>query len=355
MKTKKEFKIVECRGSPHDIGFQYGISCKQNIIRSINLHMKGLEVLYNASKEQVLCMAKKYLSLTEKFHPDLIEQLQGTAEGAEVSFDEVFALRCMLELGEYYKPVMGLCTSFAATGEATKNEETIIGQNIDWTPNFSIDLLRIKPKKGVESLVLAFGGVAEWSLTSAGLGLAMNLILTPPEVQRINIPCSVVIHKAIQQKNLGDAVGVFAENGRGLLNYVLANSEGDIIDIETTPDDFNILYPERDFIVHSNHYVTERFKKGDHAYTCCPDTYVRLPRLKKLMNEHYGNLSAEVMMELITDHDNYPSSICRHVDEEKPLYLHFETLISIIILPKEKTLYIAYGQPCKYEYVEYKL
>ena len=274
----------------------------------------------------------------------------------------------MLELGEYYQQIValrgyhqlftmpGLCTSFAATGDATENGETIIGQNIDWIPDFPVDLLRVKPKKGFEALTLVFGGILEWNLTAAGLGIAMNLILTPYEQQRINVPCSFVASKAMRQKNIGDAIGVIAGYGRGILNYVLASHEGDIVQIETTPDDFNILYPENDFLVHSNHYLTDRFRKGEIIYAIgAADSYVRAHRLKRLMSKHYGKLSVDIMKKLLTDHNNFPSAICRHVDESYPVHMRYETLVSVIMLPKEKVLYATYGKPCEYEYVEYKL
>jgi len=143
--------------------------------------------------------------------------------------------------------------------------------------------------------------------------------------------------------------------GRGLLNYVLASAQGDIVQVETTFNDYNVLYPdaEQSILTHFNHYLTERFKKGDNVVICCPDSYVRAERLKRLMFEHYGNLTPQIMMELLTDHGNYPSAICRHVDTDKPPVLHFETLVSLIMVPAERTAYIAYGQPCKTKYVKY--
>jgi isopenicillin-N N-acyltransferase like protein len=353
-KAEKKFKVIECSGSQYDMGVQYGKACKANVVKSIKMPMGALKALYGASREDVLANAKKYLPASQKLAPGLMEFLKGTAKGAGVSFEEVFALRTMLEQLEYYGAIKGLCTSFAATGAATENGKTIVGQNIDWSPNFPIDLLHLKPKKGPESLTIAFGGILEWSLTSKGLGLAMNLTLTPPKEQTLTVPTGVVAWKAMQQKNIGDALGIFAANARGLLNYVLASADGNLLQIESTPDDYNVLYPERDFMVHSNHYLTERFKSRDNVVVCCPDSYVRLERIKKLMNKHYGKLSPQVMMKLLADHSNYPSAICRHVDKDKPPVLHFETLVSVIMVPEDKTMYVAFGQPCKTKYVKYQ-
>ena len=73
------------------------------------------------------------------------------------------------------------------------------------------------------------------------------------------------------------------------------------------------------------------------------------------MKKHYGNLTVEVMMDFMADHSNYPNSICRHVDKDKPSEFHFETLTSYILVPEERVLYVTYGQPCKYEFIKYML
>ena len=362
MKKRKEFEIIECSGKPYDIGFQRGSACKEHIIQSINMFMEGLRGAYGVGKEQAISFGKKFLPLAEEFDPDQIEEFKGAAEGAEVSFDEVFILTCMFELGEYF-PVLfglpykgGLCTSFAATGDATKGGETIAGQNIDWTPGTTVDLLRVKPSKGPSYMTLSMGGFElDWVLNSGGLFSAVNLLLTPPERQRILVPYSMVFRKAMRQKCIGDAVGVICSTRSFGMNHLLASDEGEIIDIETTPDDFNFIYPERDMIAHSNHYLVPRFRSGDIMRTIAPDSYLRVYRLRRLMEKHYSEITVETMNELLTDHADSPSSICRHIDPDKPPALHFETLVSIIAVPKGRAMYIAYGQPCKYEYVKYAL
>ena len=355
MKERKEFKIVECSGTPYEIGFQYGSACKENILKSIEMHVGGLGFLYNASKAQIIANTQKFLPLVERFDPHLIEMLKGQAEGSGTTFEEAFALRCMIEMGDYYNQITALCTSFAATGDATKDGKTIIGQNIDWSPNFPMDLVHIKHADGLEQLTLAFGSVLEWTLSSAGVGIAMNLILSPPKDQKLNIPCGCVIPKAMRQKSIGDALSVFCEAGRGLLYYALASHEGDIIGIEGTPDDFEVLYPEGDILVHSNHYLTPRFKRGDWVYVLAPDSYLRVHRMKRLMQKNHGNISAELMMALLSDRNNHPNAICRYVDDTKPPALHFETLASVIMVPEDRTMHLSYGKPDKFEFVTYRL
>lgn len=355
MKERKDLAVIECSGTLYEIGKQYGRACKESILKSIEMNLGTLKQTYHASKEQVFVNTKKFVPHVERFDPEAIEMLRGQAEGAGVGFDEVFTLRCMINLVNYYNQIMALCTSFAAAGEATKDGKTLIGQNIDWTPDSPMNLLKKKHANGLEQLTLDFGGCNEWSLSSAGYGEAKNMILSPPEVQSRHVPTSFVSFKALRQKNIGDALGVFCEAARGVEYHVLASGEGDVIGIESTPDDFSVLQPQDDILVHSNHYLTERFEKGDWVYGLLPDTYLRVHRLRRLMDLHRGSLSVGVMMELMADHNNYPNSICRHIDEDKPQASHLETVASVIMVPEDRIIYLSYGQPCRYEYVEYRL
>jgi isopenicillin-N N-acyltransferase like protein len=106
--------------------------------------------------------------------------------------------------------------------------------------------------------------------------------------------------------------------------------------------------------VHTNHYLTERFKKGDLTGQNEPDTYFRIQRIRWLMERNYGQLTPEIMMDILADHNDYPNSVCGHVDETSPLP-HWETQASIIMIPAEGTMYVAYGNPCQNEFVEYNL
>ncbi len=355
MKERKEYKLIECSGSFYEIGRQYGEYCRDSLIGSIDSLFSDISMFQKTGKEDIIANARKYLPLVESFDPELIETLKGQADGAGVSFDEVFALRCRLEVGMYYQRIAALCTSFIATGNATRGGKTIIGQTYDLNPGISIDLVKTKFPDGLEqlSLVFAGGGVGELSLTTAGLGMVLNVMLSPAEQQTLNVPCACVIPKAMRQKRIGDALGVVCGAGRSILYYGFASAEGDIIGIETRPGDYNVIQPERDMLVHTNHYITERFKKGDKMFGFMEgDSYVRIQRLKRLMEEHYGELTVELMEEFLTDHTDYPRSICKHTDMEVQLG---ETLAAEIMVPEDGVLYATWGQPCKYEYLEYKL
>lgn len=342
------FKLIECKGTPFELGQQYGAQCKDNIARSVEQLVSGINARRVVPKEEILATAANYLPLVKTFDPEQIEFLEGQAQGSGLSLEEVFSLKCWFELSIYYDFVTTFCTSFAVGGRATKNGVTIIGQNFDLTVGLTVDLVRFRHNSGLDQLSLIFFGGCELTLSSAGLGMALNVMLGPGREQRLVVPSCSVITMAMRQKRIGDAVGIVCASGRSILHYLFADREGNMVGVETKPDDFNVLYPHGDFLVHSNHYLSERLKISDGMFGLMEgDSHIRVMRLQRLIQEHYGELTPELMMEFLGDHNNYPNSICAHFNTEMP---RGETLASIVMVPEDRVMYVTRGQPCCNDY-----
>ncbi|NPV93201.1 MAG: hypothetical protein HPY50_20765 [Firmicutes bacterium] len=352
MKQKKEFKIIECQGTPYEIGRQWGERCRENMRQALAMTFGGIAFMHQASPEAIIANAVKYLPGLQAFDPDLADLIRGQADGAGMKFEEALALKCGFDLGAYYQQLSGLCTSFAVTGSATRDGRTLLGQNIDWVPGTPLDLVRVTRPDGITQLTLVLWGIAEYTLSSAGYGMCANSTWAA-EPYRFSMPIGFYLPRAMRQQSLGQALEVLKETARGLGYYVLASAEGEIKGIESTQEEYQILEPERDFLVHSNHYLTERFKPIDLVNAVVPDSLCRVDRIKRLIEESHGELTREKMMEILSDHDGDPVAICRHGKPDDPY--RSDSLASYVMLPADRAFYIAYGNPCQYEYIEYKL
>ena len=207
--------------------------------------------------------------------------------------------------------------------------------------------------------VTAPGCLTLSGINSAGLSINMNLLRNQSSLEVTGgVPTHVMLRKVFMYERLGDAIAAIATaEGRSPKNYLLTSIGEGIIDIETTKTDLDVQYPEKDMLTHSNHFKAERFKSNDISAVLAPDTYIRGNRLYRLMEEHHGDITVDVMKQLMQDHGNYPNSICRHRDKNAPFPLAqiIKTLISIINVPEEKAVYVSLGNPCQYDYVEYRL
>jgi isopenicillin-N N-acyltransferase-like protein len=57
--------------------------------------------------------------------------------------------------------------------------------------------------------------------------------------------------------------------------------------------------------------------------------------------------------DLLSDHQGRPNSICRHPDPAVPLMLQADSLGSFIMLPAQRVMLVAAGNPCTHEYLRY--
>ena len=309
-----------------------------------------MAMFYQASKEEVVSHAIKFLPAVQKYDPYMVEMIRGQADATGLSFEEIFTQKCINELSFYYNNIAGLCTSFAVTGKATQDGKTILGQNIDFLPETQINLLKIYHSGGPVQFILSFSNSSEFAFSSAGIGICTNA--TIGQDYSFNIPVGCYLPRAMREKNIRDAMDILKQVARGLGYYYLADINGHISGIESTHNDFEILYPERDILLHSNHYLTERFKGVDTAHQLQPDIYHRLDRIRSLMDHHYGHINIEIIMEILADHDHHPNSICSHIDPTAPI--SSTTLASFIMVPEEEAIYISAGHPCENEYIRYE-
>lgn len=349
MKNAKQLKVIECRGTPYEIGQQWGEACRDSILQGLENSLMGMTLLYNASREEVTSKAMRFLPLVQDFDPYLLEIMRGQAQGAGIKFEEVFTQKCSFELSFYYNNLPSMCTSFAAAGTATENGQTLLGQTIDWFPGTPIDLLKIHHSDGLVQFVLSLANSSEYTFSSAGMGICANA--TVAQDYSFNLPLGCYMPKVMRQRNVQDGIEILKQAAHGLGYYHLADASEEIMGIESIHNDFEIIHPKNGLLLHSNHYITERFKKGDMAPVIMPDSYHRLNRITTLADQHYGKINLEIAMEILSDHDSYPKSICSHVDPQSQF--PSETLASYIMVPGEGAIYVAYGNPCEQDYVRY--
>ncbi len=356
---KAMFNIVELKGSYYEIGRGWGTAFKGEMDKVVQTELGIISRFYGINIDAVVELGRKYLPIAKSYDPDFVEVLQGFAEGAEVEFNTLFAIRTTLEILFYTSRPEGMCTSFAIAEGATNNGQTIIGQNIDWHPGLPMALLRIEWPNGVKQFSLSMSGIWEYSLSShassSPYGVVSTLTATPDEdPANLTVPISIIMNKASRQKNLNEALSVFTEAKSNLASFLLANGNGEIAGIELGLRSFEKLLPENDILVHANHYLSERYLLKDIFLPFVPDSPGRYKRLTELLKQDHRKTTPELLMKYLSDHNNGPKGVCTHVDPKSELPPS-ATLASVIMVPEEKIIYGALGNPCENEFIRYEL
>lgn len=126
-------------------------------------------------------------------------------------------------------------------------------------------------------------------------------------------------------------------------NILLGDREGSLVVLEVSPRAVEIREPENSAIFCSNFYASGRLEHEDLPEVMA-DAVRRYERLKEEVQG--DDRSLQKMVEILKGHGS--GCLCRHKPDDL-----METILSYILLPKEKRMLLCDGAPCSGSYVSY--
>jgi isopenicillin-N N-acyltransferase-like protein len=338
--------MIEARGTHREVGQQIGEKCKPHIVSMLTRLREDLPVA--TTWDAMLDQSKAYLAHSRAVYPRYIEELEGIAEGAGVSFDEVFVSMCE-ELWEPAAWVKG-CTDMAARGHATLDGSTLVAHTNDLSPDAEsrLVILKIQADDEPEFIGVSPGGVAiSAGFNAAGISLTGNQ-LNNNDI-RSGVPRLLVVRAIMGSRTLSEAMGhCLLPQRASSYNNVIADGSGEVYSMEGSATDCEAIYIEKDVLAHANHYVSPAMRRFEADGSSIANSIIRHNRASRLLEENYGKLTPELFKKLLADHAGYPTSICKHGGETV-------TVFSIIIQPGSLRAWIGRGPACETQYSEYQL
>jgi isopenicillin-N N-acyltransferase-like protein len=345
--------------SAFERGLQHGRQAQEQIAALLGTYRQIFRDFVGMSWDEARRDGESYRDAIERYDPDIAEEIRGVAAGSGFDHADLLALNVRSEIALSARLVDG-CTAFAAFGRAARGGTTVLAQNWDWRPALResvVVLLVEQPGKPSLTMVTEAGIVGKLGFNSAGLGVCLNAIVTD-RLDRAGTPLHTVLRGILDSRTLADAIQAVT---RGRIacaaNFLVAQDGAGAVDIEATPGDVDILLPERDVLSHTNHLQSLRLVQvrdlGGEAF---PDTYPRLARVRRLLEERWGSLDAGEARDILRDHSGAPDAICRHLDEiVDPEGKRLHSVFSLVMDLERRTLEVTNGPPCSSEYHDYDL
>lgn len=352
------FKIIEASGTSYEIGYIHGKLGREEVMCSINTYKDMFKTYANLEWEDAKKRAVAYIEHINKYDKDLLDEIRGVADGAEVDFEDILALNARSEviLMTGSKVPSDGCTSIAVMPESTANENIFLAQNWDWKSEQigSLLLLKIKQQNKPDITMITEGGIiGKIGFNSAGIGVCLNALGTVGNPN--GLPLHIILRGILNSTKISDAVGkINGQPNACAANYLIASQCGEAIDIEKTPHDFEAFYPENGILVHTNYFLADRFKPADTLRFMAPDSFLRYGIAKKMLMNNLGKITLENIKEILTCHKDFPDAICRHEDMGEPAGVRMCTVFSILMDLKNLKMELAIGTPCENEYMEVK-
>jgi isopenicillin-N N-acyltransferase-like protein len=352
---KEAVPLIEVRGSARQRGREQGEGAREQIGRMVASYRGFFPAVSGVSWDDGLIASRKFLAFAEAAFPHLIEELRGIAEGAGESFQDVWLLNCYEGVTDMAGD-RGGCTCLALRQEHAETGHVLMAHNEDWISldRENVYLVRAEPTDGVPFLGMSYGGLlVNIGLNAEGIGVAINSVY--PTDGQVGVPRIVFSRAVLGARTIGEAIGAcLAPDRDGGYNYLLADRNGELYNVETSARSHTLLYGGEGWLVHTNHYLSPSMQEIEQPGRYI-GSHVRYHRARRLLRSQLGTASAASLGELLRDHVNRPNSICGHEDPTEPAHERSQTVISLVMDLTARTLWAAPGPPCEGAFAEHQL
>ncbi len=302
---------------------------------------------------------RHYVPILEKWAPEVLDEVRGMADGSDLSFAQVLAMTTAYEKSFAVdtvadKHVDGKCTSFLATGEATKGGQTVIGQTndedlIEWIYQLDVVVHHVDPETGKEQLIYTHPGVpAYMGMNNDGVAVLWTYIDNGKLNEEGGVPTCVIIRHLLECSSTEEAVNYLQTIPHDIPNeFGIGDKSGDVAQVECFP---NAVYVQRGLptMAHTNH---NRFSDPEPEETVSATTFDRCELMEEQLKENYGNIDADVAKEFFKCHDRFPNGICVHPCADRPYRKTFAAQVYELEAGK---MHITFGNACEHPYMTYE-
>jgi isopenicillin-N N-acyltransferase-like protein len=357
--SSQRLPVVLVEGSHYEMGMQIGLDRRDVICQMLAVYRRYFEEeaekIGIADWDEAILHARKYLPFAEESLPQYVEELQGMADGTGVAINDLLVLNCMEAITQ--DVLHTSCTSLAAAPEVTADGSLLVGHNEDWLPDDqqTVYLVHARPADEPAYLAITYGGL----LPNIGFnqhGIAQCCDSVYPNDAHIGVPRIFVSRSVLAARTPADAIRAALNRRRAAgYNHLIVHVSGEMYNVEVSAQDFDVIYGIEGILAHTNNYLSRRMRAIEKDSDELIASRVRYNRASRLMRSQRGKLSFKSFQAILSDHVNYPQSICNHIDENDSPLERQQTIASLLMDLTARTMYVAWGPPCQAEYNSYKL
>ncbi|MFD3535728.1 C45 family autoproteolytic acyltransferase/hydolase [Streptomyces sp. NPDC058664] len=299
----------------------------------------------NARSLDVPALALRTVDTTRAWAPELVEEMEGVAEGAGLPFWTVAALNARTEiLAEAGAPRTGECSTLVHGGTRTTG-----GQCWDWHDELA-DAWHLQTVTGD---VHGFAGITEHGILAkigvneAGVGVLFN-ILGHAEDATGGVPVHLVARQVLGTAgSFAEAVGMLTGAPVSASTVITVVTADRAASVELAPAGSAVVEPDdRGWLVRTNHFLAPALTVGELRGRREPETYDRHRLLAERVLGHTGPLGPDALVNLLAAHRDDGAEVCCHAPAEGDLGSRWATLATVAVDPAERRLMVHDGGPC---------
>lgn len=298
--------------------------------------------------EKMLRFAKQCEEIVGQYMPELLDEIRGVAEGAEISYEAIMTLTMTAPFDLDEVPS---CAVVAVMSERTADGRMIVGRNYDMFEDVSKEPATrylTYPEGGYVSVGNCDIWVGRWDgLNEAGLFTGTTALFLPEPKPALPGPIGWFVGRHILDHcaTVDEAVEFVKSlpcTGSG--GRLIADSSGKAVVMESSVEGRELRYPEAGLLILTNHAVCPAFAGKDHSNEYFADSQARYNRLHELLGKA-KMIDVEMVKKAMSDHKG---GVCSHKVDSSGR--KDSTIWSVVGHLDERQLDIAEGHPCRAKY-----
>lgn len=350
---KPFYPFIELTGDARTGGRIYGEKAKEAIARNIAFYSGFFKNSAGVSWDKAQELSTRFLPVIEKYSPDAIEEMKGVAEGSGRTFHEILTLNCRSEV---LFAKADACSCVIIPSEQGEGGDVFMGQTWDWLSSAvgnSVVLKIVKENSPTILMICEAGLIGGKGLNSEGLGICLNA--TSVGKGRVGMPLHLMMRNVLEAGLPTEAIKAVSSvprAGSGTFNIAARNNYEMII--EFSPDTFDVIMSSGEPLIHTNHYLSPLLRDKDAAKSFIPSTFTRFNTMEKYLKAHKEKIGEKGLFRLLSNHDNYPESVCYHADPRLSgdRYL---SVYAMVMNVNKGILWVSDGYSCEGKVSEYRL
>lgn len=365
--------VFPVRGTPYEMGKQHGTKGRERIPTTVKESWEFLEKFLGCSRDEISDDLKIYSEKIANCHPSFKEEMEGIADGAGVSYDDIVLLNSTINILHKRGGLKGLegllCSSFTSWGTATKGGRVVAGHNDDgvrFTDQFLV-LLDAKPSEGYRfSSPLIPGYLGYHTIVNeSGFAAFGNGLENGPRAEEIRegVPMWVIFRYLGQfVDNVEDGVKFLKQVDNGIAgSFLLVDKNKDSVIVHLSPNNSAVIHPKKgsDYLTLTNHCLVGDLKEHLQLRPEPSSTHFRYSSITKAVKDRVGAIGIDQGIEIMSTHydatkkkDNPSGNTpCRHYEYEGKFAGTCRSAV-VELGAKNLKMRVGLGNPCTATWVE---
>ncbi|MBI3946549.1 MAG: hypothetical protein HY321_11565 [Armatimonadetes bacterium] len=341
--------IVDCQGSPREMGRQYGEQAREGI--RLNVELFTGKAWRSQSWERPAAAIRGLLA---REIPDVAEELAGIAEGADISPDRILLMNHLATIGDEWTAE---CTPLAV-GDGpgpivAKNNDDFAHAPFRWdhAPNFVVR--RTRPDRGLPMIQVTYSGWLSGldAMNAAGVANTHGSVgsvfdRTGPRIDvrlwGYHLMRTCATTRAFLEGMLRGSL-----TGKGF-SIAVGDAAGDTLVVEAALPLIAYRDRGRPFVYSTNLYATEALKNADRRSAAARLVCQYRTGYLRWMEENRPPRTLADVQAVLSSHE--PWAPCRHGGSHLS-----HTEWSLIALPRARRVLVSNGPPCDADYQAFSI